>query len=172
MFVCFDLYIQGISEKCTETFKFGCLVIFWSIYLSKSCRKSGLSSLSIYQIHKKKYIYVFNYNNIIICKYILKKYIWVIFITMIILDEHNDPCFKNKSSSLSWNIVWYTFQNKAVAKYQFLFSSCDFIHYSLANDNWFVGDRVEFILGLWLEVCAVIRGKSVSLSFIHFSNFK
>ena len=43
----------------------------------------------------------------------LKKYIWVIFKT-IILDAHNDPCFKNKSSSLSWNIVRYTFPNLAV----------------------------------------------------------
>ena len=30
--------IQGISEKCTRAFKFWCRVIFWSIYLSKSCR--------------------------------------------------------------------------------------------------------------------------------------
>ena len=31
--------IQGISDKCTAAFKFGCRVIFRSIYLSKSCRK-------------------------------------------------------------------------------------------------------------------------------------
>ena len=31
----------------------GCRVIFWSIYLFKNCRKSGLISLSIYRVHKK-----------------------------------------------------------------------------------------------------------------------
>ena len=35
--------IQGISEKCTGAFKFGCRVIFLVIYQSKSCRKSGLT---------------------------------------------------------------------------------------------------------------------------------
>ena len=49
--------LQGISEKCIGAFKFGCHIIFWSIYLSKICRKSGVISLSIYQIHTKKYSY-------------------------------------------------------------------------------------------------------------------
>ena len=62
--VCFRVWhvwssqIQGISEKYTEALKFGCRVIFWSIYLSKSCRKIGLISLSIYRIRKKKSYYV------------------------------------------------------------------------------------------------------------------
>ena len=66
--------LQGISEKCTGAFKFGCRIIFWSIYLSKSCRKSGLISLSIYRIHNKKiFILCFNLiNELKICKYILK----------------------------------------------------------------------------------------------------
>ena len=56
-------YIQGISEKCTGHFKFGCHIIFWSIYLSISCHKSGLISLSsIHRIHKtKKYSYVLKF---------------------------------------------------------------------------------------------------------------
>ena len=55
--------IQSISEKCTGAFKFECLIIFWTIYLSKSCRKSG--SLSINRIHTQKYSYydlVYNKN--------------------------------------------------------------------------------------------------------------
>ena len=32
-----------------------------------------------------------------------------------------------------------------IVNYQFCFV---LIHYSLVNDNWFVGDRVEFILRL------------------------
>ena len=45
--------VQGISEKCTvalKSLKFGCRIIFWSIYLSKS--------LFIYRIHKKKSYHV------------------------------------------------------------------------------------------------------------------
>ena len=45
-------YIQGISENFTGVLKFGCRITFYSIYLSKSFRKSGLISLSI---HAEKY---------------------------------------------------------------------------------------------------------------------
>ena len=44
-----NIQLQGNSEKCTGSFKFGCRVIFWSIYLSKS----GLIRLNIYRIHTK-----------------------------------------------------------------------------------------------------------------------
>ena len=53
-------YLQGLSEKCTGAFKFGCRVICRSIILSKSCHKSGFISLSIYRIHKKIFILCFN----------------------------------------------------------------------------------------------------------------
>ena len=36
------------------------------------------------------------------------------------MDAHNDPCFKNKSSALSWNIVLYTFPNKAVYEISYI----------------------------------------------------
>ena len=95
------IQVQGISEKCTGTSKFGCHVIFWSIYLSKNCRKSGFISLSIYRIHTKKYSYYNFITNINIFQNINKIiYIWVIFIS-IILIVYNDPCFENKSSSLT-----------------------------------------------------------------------
>ena len=51
-----SVYLQGISEKCTGAFKFGCRIIFWSIYLSESCRKSGVISLFIHRIHTQKKI--------------------------------------------------------------------------------------------------------------------
>ena len=60
--------------------------------------------------------------------YMLKKYIWVIFKTFI-LDAHNDPFFKNKSSSLSRNIVRYTFPNKAVAEGTFSWNPMCFIYF-------------------------------------------
>jgi len=89
-------HIQGVSEKCTGAFKFGCGVIFWSIYLSKS----GLISLFIYRIHTKKFHITFNFiANINICKYMLK--ILKKNFVSIILNAHNDPCFEDKSSSLN-----------------------------------------------------------------------
>ena len=98
----YDELLQGNSEKCTGAFKFRCRIIFLSIYLSKSCRKSGLISLSIYRIHNQKiFILCFNFiKDINICKYILIKYLWIIFIS-IILNVLNDPCFEEKLSSLT-----------------------------------------------------------------------
>ena len=62
-----EFIVQGNSEKCTGAFKFGCRMIFWSIHLSKSCRKS-LFSLFIYRIDTKKIILCFNFiSNINIC---------------------------------------------------------------------------------------------------------
>ena len=76
--------------------------MFWSIYLSESCRKSGFISLlhiCISNSHKKK---CFNFiRNINVCKYIyISKYFRIIFIS-IILNVNNDPCFEDKSSSLT-----------------------------------------------------------------------
>ena len=84
--------LKGISEKFTGTFKFGYSVIFWSIYLSKSCRKSGFISLFIYRIQNKIFILCFNF--------ITNVYFRVIFVS-IILNAHNYPCFEDKSSSLT-----------------------------------------------------------------------
>ena len=61
LFFSFSTNIQGISEKCTGAFKFVCRIIFWSIYLSKVCCKSGLISIAIYRIHKKIFILCFNF---------------------------------------------------------------------------------------------------------------
>ena len=77
------ILIQGNTEKCTGAFKFGCRVTFYS---SKSCRKSGL----IRHLFPQK-IFKFCFNSIKkknICKFI-------------ILNVHNDPCFEDKSSSLT-----------------------------------------------------------------------
>ena len=87
--------IQGISEKCAGASKFWCCVIFSSIYLSKSCRKSGLISLSIHRILTKKILCFYFITNM--SMYIYLKYFWVIFIS-ILLNVHNDPCFEDKSS--------------------------------------------------------------------------
>ena len=87
------LQVQGISEKCTEAFKFGCRVIFWSIYPKVAAKAVSSVYLSIEFIKK---ILCFDFiTNILVCmcKYILKN----IFISTIL----NDPCFKDKSWSLT-----------------------------------------------------------------------
>ena len=105
-----QIFIQGISEKCTGAFKFGCRITFWGIYLSESCHKRGLFSLFIYRVHKKTNILCFNFlTNINICTrtrynvyiyiYILK-YLRIICIS-IILNGHYNPLFEDKSSSLT-----------------------------------------------------------------------
>ena len=87
---------------------------------------------------------------------------------------------------IEWNIwaelnfcipYWFVYQRSAqfldvlfvfdlyIVNYQFCFV---LIHYSLVNDNWFVGDRVEFILRLWLEVCVDNEGKVFLWEFSKF----
>ena len=126
-------------------------VRFWSIYLSKSCRKSGVISLSIYlsdnflfffyekllviyRIHTKIFILCLNFiTNINICKYILK--IFQVNFISIILNVHNDPCFEDKERPLLvWNTVRYTFPNKAVVKYYTIWMPQVLWHY--ANYWW------------------------------------
>ena len=60
----------GYFRKVYRSLQVRVRVIFWSIYSSKSCRKSGLISLSIYRIHIKRIFIFFNFiTNIDICKY-------------------------------------------------------------------------------------------------------
>ena len=74
------LSYRVFQKSVPEPSKFGCRIIFWIIYLSKSFHKNS----------QKKLYYVIIIN---ICKYI-------IFLS-IILNVHNDPCFEDKSSSLT-----------------------------------------------------------------------
>ena len=111
----FALFLQqGNSKKFTGAFKFRCRVIFWIIYLSKSSRKSGLISLSMYWIHKKKYSYCFFYfiTNINKCKFILiNTFEWLLYVSfrMYIMTPVFVSYFKISSSTLN-------FLNKAVLK--------------------------------------------------------
>ena len=82
------IQIQGISEKCTGAFKFRCRLI--SIEFTKKI--FILCSNFITNIEYVN-IYLIQFNHI-------NKYFRVIFIS-IILNVHNDPCFEDKSSSLS-----------------------------------------------------------------------
>ena len=77
------IIIQGISEKCTGAFKFGCRII--SVY-----PKVAAIVVSSIEFTKKNILYFNFITNINICKYILK-------ILSIIFNVHNDPsCFEDK----------------------------------------------------------------------------
>ena len=53
--------LLGISEKCTGAFKFGCRIIFWSIYLSKDAAKVVSSVYLSIEFKKMKFILCFNF---------------------------------------------------------------------------------------------------------------
>ena len=89
-----NIHIQGISEKCTGAFNVWCRVIFYP----KACLKSCLISLSIYQIQTKMFI-------------------------SMILNEHNDPCFEEKSSSFTEISSATLFRMKLYLHTYLLFSS-------------------------------------------------
>ena len=111
----------GFSEKCTGAFKFGCRIIFWSIYLSQRCGKSCLISLSIYWIQSKQiFILCFYFIKKLFYKYMqiytLEEKTGEIFIIVLVLFWMYimTPVLNTNRRLLLWNINRYTFPNKTV----------------------------------------------------------
>ena len=69
-------------------------LVDWWMFKSKSCRKNGLISLSIYWIHTKKFLLCFNF----ITKIDISKYLFKLFLIIFISYNHFE--------CTQWPLLW------------------------------------------------------------------